>query len=175
MINLYIDFDGVILDTINTTYQIMESINLDRSDDENTKKFYSTVDWAHIIEITPEINDALSCIKKIIDSKRFDIAILTHVHSLDELAEKLKFIRYHFNEITVIGVPKLVPKTQMVNAKNSILIDDYAGNLRDWSSAGGIGVRFSLELESKGFHVINKLDQILDIDFSKEVEVNNER
>lgn len=173
MINLYIDFDGVILDTITTTYKIMESINLDRSDDANTKVFYATVDWKQIIDTTSEINDALACIKRIIDSKRFDVAILTHVHSLSELTEKLNFIRKHMDEITVIGVPKLVSKTKMVNAKNAILIDDYAGNLREWTAAGGVGVRFSTELESKGFHVIDRLDQILNIDFSKEVKLDD--
>jgi hypothetical protein len=53
----------------------------------------------------------------------------------------------------------------MVNATNAILIDDYAGNLREWTEAGGIGIRFSLELESKGFIVIDRLDQILNIEF----------
>ena len=34
-----------------------------------------------------------------------------------------------------------------------------------WVNAGGIGVRFNTELESKGFKVINKLDQLLTMDF----------
>ena len=51
----------------------------------------------------------------------------------------------------------------MVHTENSILIDDYAGNLREWEKAGGIGVRFSEKLNGKGFHVINHLDQVIDL------------
>ena len=53
--------------------------------------------------------------------------------------------------------------TKMVHSKDSILIDDYSGNLREWEKEGGISVRFSLELESKGFKVIDRLDQIIDM------------
>jgi len=167
MINLYIDFDGVILDTITTTYEIMDSVALDRSDDTITQAFYKSLDWNHVIEITPEINDALSCIQRIIDSKRFDVAILTHVHSLDEIVAKVNFIRSKLHNITVIPVPKKLSKTMMVNAKDAILIDDYSGNLKAWEEAGGIGVRFSLDLEDKGYIVLDRLDQILGYSFEK--------
>lgn len=167
MINLYIDFDGVILDTINTTYRIMEAVDLDRSNEEVTQQFYKNLDWKHVIEVTPELNDALSCITKIINSGRFDVAILTHVHSLNEVVEKVNFIRNNLGSVTVIPVPKQISKTKMVSAKDAILIDDYSGNLKEWEEAGGIGVRFSLELEDKGYIVIDRLDQILEYTFSK--------
>ena len=48
--------------------------------------------------------------------------------------------------------------------KNAILIDDYAGNLEEWKNNGGMGVKFSTELKGKGFPVINRLDQILELD-----------
>ena len=51
----------------------------------------------------------------------------------------------------------------MVHTKDSILIDDYSGNLREWEKEGGISVRFSLALESKGFKVIDRLDKIIDM------------
>ena len=34
---------------------------------------------------------------------------------------------------------------------------------KEWKDAGGIGIKFSTELNGKGFVVIDKLDQILDI------------
>ena len=37
--------------------------------------------------------------------------------------------------------------------------------------AGGIGVRFSKELESKGFLVVNRLDELLNMNFDEEGEV----
>ena len=163
MKNLYIDFDGVILDTINTTYKIMESVDIDTKDEEKTKAFYKTLDWQNILSITPTINDGLNCIQKIVDSEKFNVAILTHVHSLDEAVEKVKYIRKYFTDITIIPVPKEISKTKMVHSKDSILIDDYSGNLIEWEKEGGIGVRFSTKLNGKGFKVIDKLDQVIDL------------
>jgi hypothetical protein len=165
MKNLYIDFDGVILDTITTTYRLMEELNIDKNDVVSKTNFFESLEWGNVITVTPEINDSIKAIKKIIESNRFDVSILTHVNSLDEIVEKVKFIRKHLEHITIISVPKTISKTKIVNAYDSILIDDYSGNLKEWQEAGGVGVRFSIELESKGFHVINNLEQILDIQF----------
>ena len=41
--------------------------------------------------------------------------------------------------------------------------------LKEWEDNGGIAVRFSKELESKGYKVINKLDELINI-FSEEGE-----
>jgi len=57
----------------------------------------------------------------------------------------------------------------MVQTAGSILVDDYAGNLREWESEHGIAIRFSPKLNGKGFLVINRLDQIIDI-FSEKTE-----
>ena len=51
----------------------------------------------------------------------------------------------------------------MVHSEGAILVDDYAGNLEEWKSTGGLPVRFSKDLESHGFRVINRLDQLLDM------------
>ena len=163
MINLYIDFDGVILDTINVTKEIMKEENIDTKDVLSVRNFYSNLDWKHILSVTPEINDSLTCIHKIIDTKLFDVSILTHVNSLNEAVEKVHFIRKYFKDITVIPVPKVISKTKMVQTEGSILVDDYAGNLREWESEHGIAVRFSTKLNGKGYLVIDRLDQIIDM------------
>lgn len=167
MRNLYIDFDGVIMDTITTMYRIMDEVNVDKNDPVASRHFYETLDWGNILSITPEINDGIACIQKILDANIFDTAILTHVNSLDEIVEKVKFIRKYFGNITIIPVPKKISKTKMVHAEDAILVDDYSGNLREWEAAGGIGVRFSLKLNGKGFRVIDRLDQLLEIDLVK--------
>ena len=64
----------------------------------------------------------------------------------------------------IIPVPKKISKTKMVHTKGAILIDDYSGNLMEWEDEGGIGIRFSSTLDSKGFKVIDRLDKILDIE-----------
>ena len=52
----------------------------------------------------------------------------------------------------------------MCKIENSILVDDYSGNLKEWEKAGGIGIQFSTNLDKdKGFTVIDKLDKLIDM------------
>lgn len=161
MINLYIDFDGVIMNTIEVGYKMMEDLNLEINN-ENCMSFYGNLNWDKFLKQCEQINNSIECIQKIIDSNLFNVNILSHVTSLDEAIAKIKYIRKYFKDITFIPVPKKISKTKMVHTKDSILIDDYSGNLREWVNEGGIGVRFSQKRNGKGFFVIDQLDQIID-------------
>lgn len=163
MKNLYIDFDGVIMDTITSSYKMMEEKGIDMKNIEKVISFYQTLDWKSFLNSTSEIHDAFVEIDKIVDSQLFNVNILTHVTSLEEAEAKIKFLRRKLHDITIIVVPKKVDKTKMVCAKDAILIDDYTGNLKKWEEAGGVGVRFSLKRNGKGFYVIDYLSQIIDI------------
>ena len=78
MKELYIDFDGVILDTIPHLYQAADEAGRERSD----SKFYETFDFKKILKDEYILNDSINCIQKIIESKKFNISILTHINSL---------------------------------------------------------------------------------------------
>ena len=158
--NLYIDFDGVILDTINPLYQKLQEDNIP---EDKIKDFFINYDWTKIIKDQYIINDSIDCIQKIIDSNKFNLAILTHVNSLHEAELKIKYLRKYFKDITIIPCPKEISKTKMVQTKDSILVDDYAGNLREWEKEGGIPVRFSQKMNGKGFKVVDKLDQLIEM------------
>lgn len=161
MKNLYIDFDGVILDTLTYLYRdIEESGSLT---DKETLELYINYPWENIISDDFIINDSINCIKKIIDSKKFNLSILTHVHSLREAVLKINYLRKYFNDITIIPCPKEISKTKMVHTKDSILIDDYSGNLREWKKEGGISIKFSLGKEGNEFPVIKDLSKIIDM------------
>ena len=168
--NLYIDFDGVIMNTIDVTYEDLKKTGLNIKNPENAEKvrdFYATIDWKNLLNNRAEIiNDGMNCIKKIIASKKFNVSILTHINSLNEAIEKVKYIRKHLKDITIIPVPKEISKTSMVHTENAILIDDYVGNLEEWRDHKGIGVKFSTKLNGKGFPVIDRLDQIIDLDLN---------
>lgn len=168
MKRLYIDFDGVILDTITVTYDVALEKGIDLKNAEESMAFYQTVNWSKLLNDTPEINNSIEHIQTIIDSNRFEVSILTHVVSLEEAIAKIKFIRKYFQHISIIPVPKRIAKAEIVDPTGAILIDDYAGNLREWENAGGIGVRFSTKLNGKGFFVIDQLDQILSIAFDNQ-------
>lgn len=159
MKRLYIDFDGVILDTITILYEIATKNGYDLSDAE----FYKNFNYKEILKDKYIINDSITCIQKIIDSKKFEVSLLTHCHSIKEASDKVKYIRRLFKDITVIICPKDISKTKMVHTEGAILIDDYSGNLKEWESAGGIAIKFSTELKGKGYTVIDKLDKIIDM------------
>mgnify|MGYP003518173276 FL=1 len=162
MKNLYIDFDGVILDTLTYIYRDLEESGKTYTD-EQRKKFYINYNWESVIKDEFIINDSINCIKKIIDSNKFNLAILTHVNSINEAVLKIKYLRKYFKDITIIPCPKEISKTQMIHTKDAILIDDYSGNLREWKKEGGIPVKFSLGVEPNEFIVIKKLDEILNL------------
>ena len=84
-------------------------------------EFYQNLNWEEVLKKATDINEGIQRIKKIIDSGKFNVSILTHVTSLNEIKAKLKYIRNHF-DIPVIGVPKSISKAELINAKNSILI-----------------------------------------------------
>lgn len=164
MKNLYIDFDGVIVDTIRVTYDMLDRLGVDRSNFEKMSEFYYNLNWKQLLSLTPIINDSFNCINKIDESNKFNISILTHVNSLDEAIAKINYIRKYVKNITIIPVPREISKTKMIEAKDSILIDDYSGNLKEWEDAGGIGVQFSTDLtKDKGFKVIDRLDKIIEM------------
>jgi phosphomevalonate kinase len=137
--------------------------NINQDNQKEVRDYYKNLDWKELLRNSKVINDSINCMNKIIESERFEVSILTHINSLDEAVEKIKFIRKYFKGITIIPVPRELSKTEMVHVEDSILIDDYAGNLKEWQEKGGIAIRFSEKMHGKGFIVIDKLDKILDI------------
>lgn len=145
MINLYLDFDGVIKDTINVSYKMMEDLGINLKDRASVIKFYQNTNWNELLENSDEISDAFKCIERIYDEGRFRPMILTTVNSLSEMIAKTNYIRSMNEEISIICVPRGIEKCQIVNPNGSILVDDYSGNLSNWESAGGIGVKFGFD------------------------------
>lgn len=163
MRRLYIDFDGVVMDTIPMLYSALEKSGIDTANQREIGIFFSTYDFSRIINDDNILNDSLNCINKLIDSNRFEIAFLTHVNSLDEGVVKVNYLRSKFKHITIIMVPKEISKTKVVHSEDAILVDDYSGNLKEWEENGGISIRFSKDLESHGYKVLNRLDELLNM------------
>jgi len=166
MKNLYIDFDGVILDTITPVYNLAKKLNLDvKTQTNEIGLLYSKIDWEELINESPALSDSIDNIKKLKESKKFNISILTHVNSLKEAAAKIRFINGLFNDLTIIPVPKSCSKTMMTQTKGAILVDDYSGNLKEWQESGGIAVKFVKDLEHGKYTEITSLEELLDMKF----------
>ena len=164
MKNLYIDFDGVILDTITPVYNLAKKLNLDvKTQTKEVGLLFSKIDWETLIEESEELSNSINSIKKLKESNKFHISILTHINSLKEAKAKIEFINNLFDDLTIIPVPKSCPKTMMTQTKDAILVDDYSGNLRLWEAKGGIGVKFTKEKEKCEFINITSLSDLLEI------------
>ena len=70
-IKLYLDFDGVILDTIDVTYDMFKKSSYDDMYD-----FYNTLDWDNVLKLSKPINDSINYIHDIVNSSLYDVNIL---------------------------------------------------------------------------------------------------
>lgn len=146
---LYIDFDGVIVNTMEIIEQELKENNLKKTDE-----YYMNIDWLKLLNKCEIINSAFKQIENL--KSIFDISILTHIYTIEEGVAKLNFIRKYDKNLNVILVPKNIAKSKIVNAKNAILIDDYNENIKDWINSGGIGIKFN----NKSYLTINTLAEI---------------
>lgn len=166
-IKLYLDCDGVILDTIRKSYEIIENKNLTTEDEIHI--FYKNINWEELIIISGEIDNSISKIKVLCE--RFDIEILTHVNSENEVRAKSEYFSKKLPEINVITVPKSIDKCDMINPNGAILVDDFIPNLEKWKEKGGIPVKFSDSGKECDFLTITDLMELLEIDFNNKVKV----
>lgn len=158
-LKLYLDCDGVILDTINKSYQIIHDLNLNT--DEEIACFYRELNWNTFILEAGELNNAILKIKKLLASNLFDISILTHVNSNSEGIAKTAYFKEVLPEVPVISVPKGIRKADAVDPKGAILVDDFLPNLDYWQEKGGIPIKFSDSGKSCKYMVIIDLLDLL--------------
>lgn len=128
---IYVDFDGVLVDTPKL---IKEEIKNKGSGIEVYKKF----PWGKFLRDCCEIENNFSSIMEI--AQKFKVIILTRVYSNNEQIEKEKFVFNNLNGIEIITVPYYIEKNDMVNSDGNILIDDYKINIEKWIQSGGIGI-----------------------------------
>lgn len=158
-LKLYLDFDGVILNTINIAYERLKKMNI--TDEEKIQQYYKDIDWSELLKETTQINNSISNIKKIIDSNLYDVKVLTHINSELEGKLKTEYISKYIPDIKVIPVFKQIEKCDAVDPVNSILVDDYLGNLTKWKDKGGISVKFSDNNKKCEFSTIDNLEIII--------------
>lgn len=162
MTNLYIDFDGVIMDTNTKITSLLKEFNINLDDYDEKINFLSTLKWDQLLNQSNEISNAFQNIQTLAESGIYNVSILTHVCSEQEGKEKEKLIKQKIGNISVIPVPKHQEKCFFVDPKNAILVDDYSKNLELWEENGGIGIKFTNKEYDK-FKAIYNLSDILNI------------
>lgn len=141
---LYIDFDGVILDTEELLFEEWRKIPNHHSLSEDEKiRYIQRCDWDYILNHSDCINDSIYYLKQMNPTQSF---ILTKIHSLEnEGVSKVKWIQSKGIKQSIILVPYLVKKTSMVDVSGNILVDDCLKNLDDWVEHDGIPVFFDMD------------------------------
>lgn len=157
MTKLYLDCDGVILDTINMSYKMIKNKGL--TDEKDIEHFYKNLSWEELIIEAGEIDNAIEKIKEL--SKVYDVEILTHVNSDGEIIAKLNYFKEVLPEVKVITVPKEIRKADAVDPKGNILVDDFLTNLDYWYEKGGISIKFSDSGKECIYQTITDLSELL--------------
>lgn len=166
MQKLYLDCDGVILDTINYMYKVIEQQKIP---EDELEKFYKTFPWEGLIEKAGVLDNSIEKIKEL--TKYFDVEILTHVNSEKEIRAKFKYFTEVLPDVKLNVVPKVIKKGDIVNPKGAILVDDYMPNLEYWEQTGGIPVKFSDNDKECKYIRITDLLELLEIDFTNKVKI----
>lgn len=161
---LYLDCDGVILDTIDTAYRLMQIEGLDITNRKTVDNYFINSDWNVLIYEAGILKNAIIKIKKIIASNIFSsVKILTKISgNLEE--EKIKKILFGklLPNVEVITVKIDDNKDEIVDPVNNILVEDSINNADRWNLAGGVGVYFVKENPDYSKNQIDDLSDILE-------------
>lgn len=151
---IFIDFDGVILDS--EERMLERKCNLGLCDHKNEEEFdqyfeYTNLhpeEWDYIIREASSINYSVEIIKELEQLKR-KIAILTKIHTLYEMKAKIEDLRENRKIMCpVFFVPPKIKKHQIIIPKGQLLIDDSKKNIKGWIENGGNGLIFDSTIEN---------------------------
>lgn len=176
MVKLYIDFDGVIKNTIAYMYQEMDKLGIEwrgvHTNSKEVEEYIKNLDWEYLLHNTSFINNSIKAIKEIKNTNLYDIKILTHINSKNEAIQKEIYLKKVLPEVEVITVPKQIDKAKFVDATGAILVDDYKKNLKIWKHHGGIPIHFDEERSESDYPVISCLFEITDLtyDYAKKIK-----
>lgn len=129
---VYIDFDGVLLDTDSVIDSEYDGVG-------SRHDFIKNYDWFMLLKDDLIINNSLDYIKR----SKYDINLLSKISSMCEAQAKIKYLRGKDINIDINLVPTLIDKCDVVSACGNVLIDDKVSNLDAWSKDGGISIYFN--------------------------------
>lgn len=163
----FIDFDGVILDSEEKMLERKYNLGLcnHKSKEEFDRYFEYTnthpEEWEHIIRDAKSINNSVEIIKELENLKR-KIAILTKIHTLQEMKVKTEVLREELKIFCpVIFVPPGIKKHQVIIPNGQLLIDDSKKNIIGWKENGGTGLIFDSSIENDTNDKVKSLEFLL--------------
>lgn len=154
----YIDFDGVVLDTMPIYRSIMIKYNL-QGDDGMIFRYLNVSD---VLNKKRAINNSLEILKKVQD--KLNIRILSKINNDYEARLKREFLESCGINIPFIGVPQYERKSNYADRvnENAVLFDDLKDNIDDWLSAGGTALYFT-KSKYKEYDTVFSLIDLLEL------------
>ena len=160
---LYCDCDGVILNTIEIAFQIMQNMGCNMNDKgEIDRYFKSFIDWREVFSKATFINDSIDKIRSLKESDIFsDVIILTKLSGgYHEEGLKRDLFSEYLPNTRIITLQFGLSKAGVVRAKDNVLIDDEKRNCDNWKNNEGIAILFSKENKDLKHNVVNDLMDI---------------
>ncbi len=163
----FIDFDGVILDS--EERMLERKYDLGLRDHHNESEFdayfeYTELhpsEWDHIIRGASSINNSVEIIRELERMKR-RIAILTKIHTLQEMKVKIEDLRENRKIMCpVFFVPPEVKKHQIIIPNGQLLIDDSKKNIKGWKENGGEGLIFDKAIDNDNSEKVKSLEFLI--------------
>ena len=163
----FIDLDGVILDSEERMLERKYSLGFRNHKDKNEFDMYFEYtkshpeEWDYIIKEAQSINNSVEIIKEL-ESKGSKIAILTKIHTLQEMKVKTEMLREKLEFLCpIIFVPPGVKKHQMIIPNRQLLVDDSEKNIDGWIKNGGEGLVFDPLIESNTHKKVKSLEFLM--------------
>ena len=154
---LYIDFDGVILDSQERYKQDM----LGKTSLEDWIEYLSSIEWYKFLRECNEIDESLSTLKELQKYKNLK-GIITRIHAFDEGIEKVRFLRENGVVVPVFYVlPGQSKSTIVMPSVDKVLVDDDINNCLDWEKNGGKALLLDPYSEKESKEVIKSLKKLL--------------
>lgn len=169
MRKLFLDLDGVLVNTNKYIQETIDNSNIDISIREAHIELCKSFPWNIFLDKCEEINNSFELLNEL--NKVYDLTIITHCYSINEENLKIDYITTNFKGIKYITVPFEKRKDEIVDAKDCILVDDYYVNIESWNNSGGIGLHFSSNM-SENIQTIDNLKILLDDSFIERIESN---
>ena len=162
-VRIYIDMDGVVADFEKGVKDAGVELSPmgGSAGPEKANEFWGALgrvpNFYYNLEPIPE---GVEMVKKLME--KYECVFLTGIpraenEMMTAQLDKIKWAKKYFGDDAKVYPVKRYTKARFCNGRNSILIDDYMKNIREWEEAGGSGVQFKPDKD-----ILKSVEQIVE-------------